>query len=210
MLALAAALGCAFAPAGVATVRVLRTPSILCVEEGDLVRVIADVTVKGGLNAKGLIGTVTSKWEASEDEWGACCELAWGEPTLTVALTRDGKARSNGPVGYFEYDELMMVEKAGERTAENRFEQFVEGDRVRVTADVSVRGRSAKGRLGTVISAWSQCETDPACCCNELATVPLQVRLDDQDDAAILPESHESGAVAPLIGYFNEDEVITV
>ena len=30
---------------------------------------------------------------------------------------------------------------------------------------------------GTVSDVWSSCETDPACCCNELTTAPLTVAL---------------------------------
>jgi len=144
---------------------------------GDTVRVVADVKVEGGLNANGLLGEVVSKHDEES------------EATLSVCLRRK-------PVtAYLAYDEVAMVEKCGPRTDENAYERFVEGDRVRVvTDDVLVRGESVEGRLGVVSSAWSQCETDPACCCNELATdAPLQVQLDE-------PE-------ATLIGYFNDEEV---
>ena len=117
------------------------------------------------------------------------------EPTLTVKL--QPPPAPPGPIAYCAYNEVEMVEKRGMRSGVTAYEQFVEGDRVRVTADVLVRGEVAQGKLGTVVNAWSQCETDPACCCNELATdAPLEVQLD--------------GACAELVGYFCEDEVEVV
>ena len=74
-------------------------------------------------------------------------------------------------LGYFEYGELKSLKgSSGE---------LVEGDRVKVVESVTVKGGiDALGLEGTVFSVWEQCETDPACCCNELATVPLQINLD--------------------------------
>ena len=60
-----------------------------------------------------------------------------------------------GPLGYFAYEELEVVERSGARSAETMYDQLVEGDRVRVTAEVMVRGASALGRLGTVTSVWA-------------------------------------------------------
>ena len=58
-------------------------------------------------------------------------------------------AESEGPLGYFEYGGLAVRERAP-RTPETAFEDFVEGDRVEVVADVVVKGASALGRRGTV------------------------------------------------------------
>ena len=62
-----------------------------------------------------------------------------------------------------------------------------------VSRDVGVRGiDNARGMRGTVTDGRSECETDAACCCNELATAAVTVRLED---------------AASLVGYFCEEEV---
>ena len=54
-----------------------------------------------------MTGTVLRVWgegdDASDDEWGACCELAWDEPTLTVRM------HPVGPVGYFAENEVELT-----------------------------------------------------------------------------------------------------
>jgi hypothetical protein len=179
---------------------VQRHSPVYCIAVGDRVRVVSDVQVKG-VNAKGLCGEVVTAHEESAEEWGACCELAWGQAPLAVRLARE----SRQPVVYCAYNEVALEEKRGERDAVSFQDPFVEGDRVRITdADVLVRGQSAKGRVGTVIYAWSQCETDPACCCNELATdAPLRVRLD-------LDEPEDPNDWREAVGYFHPNEVVVL
>lgn len=156
--------------------------------QGDVVKIIKDVSIAGGRNAKGMLGEVLEDRSVPDaEEWGACCDPAWGEPNLTVQLIEPG------PLGYYEYGELEPLVKRGIDLAE--------GDRVRVIADVRVKGfASSLGMTGTVVEVWEQCETDPACCCNELATAPIQVRL----DAPAPPVGEEQKS---LIGYFADEEV---
>ena len=71
---------------------------------------------------------------------------------------------------------------------------IIEGDRVEVKADIQVKGRSALGLTGVVTNVWEICETDPACCCAELATDATHtVQLD--------------GAGNPITYYFTHEEV---
>ncbi|KAL1514497.1 hypothetical protein AB1Y20_003596 [Prymnesium parvum] len=181
------------------------------ITRGDEVRVIADVQLAGGRAAKGLYGRVVEDLREDDGEsWGACCELAWGQPPLTVHL------RGEGPLGYFELDELTLVHRdlraleAFEESERRRWRQvygeewvarrqeLLEGDRVEVTRDVRVKGvESARGMRGTVVDVWSDCETDAACCCNELTTAPVTVQLEANDET-------------PLVGYFHEDELVRV
>lgn len=177
-----------------------------CLQPGDTVRVVADVTVKGS-TARDRIGTVrTVAGETDAEEWGACCEMGWDEPTLTVDLLPPG------PLGYFDYPELKLLERrrdAGSQDGAGALEPLLEGDRVVVVEPVVVKGADALGRLGTVVDVWVLCETDPACCCAELATdAPVTVRLDPHPTRAAgggpaRPEAEEGGAV----GYFHEAEV---
>ena len=168
-----------------------RCGSLNCLEPGTVLRVVKDVAVKG-CSAKGRLGVlIEDRSVPDEDEWGACCEPAWGEPQLTVRLMPEG------PVGYYEYAELEHIGARGSSS------DFVEGDRVRVVSDVPVKGiANSNGMCGTVVEAWEQCATDPACCCNELATVPLQVRLDG--------ETASSSRSDDILGYFAADEVEVV
>ena len=168
-----------------------------------------DVTVTR-TRAFGMTGTVLRVWgegdDASDDEWGACCELAWDEPTLTVRM------HPVGPVGYFAENEVELLERPRPADAPvGQVAKIAEGDRVRVTAEMSVKGESALGRLGTCIAVWEQCETDPACCCNELAfDAPLTVRLDAAEIQIGAPaDTSSSGRAEETIstGYFREDEV---
>ena len=177
--------------------------------QGDTIRVTADVAVKGR-SAKGLTGTVLKVFgegDDATDDWGACCELAWGEPTITARLQRK-------VTGYFDFRELTLLHRDQARVA--AFEarererwravydedwtppahrELVEGDRVQVVADVAVKGyASARGMQGVVANVWAECETDAACCCNELATAPVTVELEPEEEGE-------------LIGYFCSEEV---
>ena len=141
-----------------------KLPPRLClpvlVECGDFVRVVADVEIGDGVSARDMVGEVV---------------VADTEPYITVELRK--------PIlGYFEYGELQSLKgSSGE---------LVEGDRVKCIESVTVKGGiDALGLEGTVYSVWEQCETDPACCCNELATVPLQVNLDPPAAAAATSSS---------------------
>ena len=72
--------GCYEAP-----VNVRRAHAPLCATRGDRVWVIRDVLLKGKLNSRGFIGRVVDNAaEQDEEDWGACCELAWGQPPLRV------------------------------------------------------------------------------------------------------------------------------
>ena len=74
---------------------------------------------------------------------------------------------------------------------------------VQVVADVAVKGASALGLEGTVTDVWAICETDPACCCAELATdATVTVRLDGRYE--LLPTGKQ------VEGYFAEDELARV
>ena len=99
-------------------------------------------------------------------------------------------------LGYFAYDEVRVL---GERASSVN---IAEGDRVEVIEEVMIKGGvNAKGMQGTVIDAWVICETDPACCCAELATdAPLTVRL----DAPCMD------GIKELVGYFSDHEVAVV
>jgi len=97
---------------------------VVCVARGDVVQVVTDVIVKGE-NCKGMVGEVVEDLsEEDPEEWGACCDLAWGQPPLKVQLRATVK-------GYFAEGELT-------RLSGSRGWDLVEGDRVRVTADVQV------------------------------------------------------------------------
>ena len=200
----------------------LRSRHALCLAAGDVIRVIADVKVKGGLNANGMTGVVTKVFgegdDACDDTWGACCDLAWGEPTLTVSLNRPH-------TGYFEFRELKLV--ARDEAAVKAFEasecerwlavydeewpgtpqELYEGDLVEVVRDVPIKGiESTLGMVGTVVNVWMECETDAACCCNELATAPVTVQFD------LTPQIAEAAGEGSeiLVGYFCEEEVEVV
>ena len=74
--------------------------------------------------------------------------------------------------GYFELEEVSKL--SGSDGID-----LVEGDRIRVTSDVDVKGkRNANGWEGVVSDVWTGCETDAPCCCNELATAPITVNLE--------------------------------
>ena len=165
---------------------------ISCVCRGDVVQIIDDVMVKGK-NTNGMVGDVFEDLaENDAEEWGACCELAYGQASLRVRL----RPTLNG---YFEPEELSKLHGSSGI-------EIVEGDRVQVVQDVQVRGgRNSKGWEGTVTDVWTDCETDPCCCCNELATAPITVRLEmvvDDDDAVDADTQPQ-----PLVGLFDPEEV---
>eukprot|EP00966_Prymnesium_polylepis_P325342 7381320-Prymnesium_polylepis.1 len=146
---------------------------------GDHVRVVKDVVAKGN-NVKGWMGVITDTVERDETEWGVCCTVET-DATLTVQLT------APGPTGYFMENELVLL-------GDERRCTIIEGDRVEVKADIQVKGRSALGLTGVVTNVWEICETDPACCCAELATDATHtVQLD--------------GAGDPITYYFTHEEV---
>ena len=173
-----------------------RTSRLECVTRGDVVRVTSDIMVKG-VNANGYIGVVVEDHSVEDpEEWGACCELAFDQAPLEVRLQPMVK-------GYFDYGELEKLPGGSPGS------EITEGDRVRVVDDVEVKGLNANGWLGTVIDAWEGCETDPACCCNELATVPFTVRLEPDEKAseAIASRASARQSDKPFVGYFQFDEV---
>lgn len=47
---------------------------------------------------------------------------------------------------------------------------FEVNDVVKVKSGIVLDGRDWSGMVGKVVSTWTKCETDPACCCAELAT----------------------------------------
>lgn len=196
-----------------------RSPPVVCLTVGDIVRVVADVNVKGGRNANGMTGKIVKVFgegDDASDDWGACCELAWGEPTLTVHMHDDDDAKAATVDGYFDFNELKLVHRdanalaAFEESERQRWrdvydeewvqthQELIEGDLVEVVRDVGAKGiANALGMQGVVTDVRTECETDAACCCNELATASVTVRL-----AAAAPSRRE-----PVVGYFCEDEV---
>ena len=62
---------------------------------------------------------------------------------------RSARDTAQGPLGYFAYDEVEVIDPCGVRSDATRYEAFVVGDRVRVTADVQVPPR----RLFSSLSA---------------------------------------------------------
>lgn len=173
----------------------------LAAECGDLITVTREVNATGGVPAKGLVGLVSEDLaEPDAEQWGACCEPAWGEPTLVVRLQKPVR-------GYFEHSELR-------RLTERKSSELLEGDRVKVVESVTVKGMEACGMEGTVVDVWTGCETDPACCCNELATAAVQVDLDPpalvaagagagtQAEATEVAEEAEAWT-----GFFHQEEV---
>ena len=170
-------------------------PHVVCLAQGDVIRVVADVEVKGELNTNGMTGEIVKVGGESDDG------------SVTVALRQPSQP---GPTGYFDFRELRLIhrdlEKLAAFEASERarwlavhdeewiptHQELVEGDRVEVVGNVAVKGKDARGMQGTVTDVWNECETDAACCCNELATSPVTVQLDE---------------APPLIGYFCEDEV---
>ena len=111
--------------------------------------------------------------DAYEEDWGACCELAWGEPTLTVAMHPPPvqvrpKARGKlgvglvmqllvanlcyalapqGPLGYFAFEELKLVSRFPDVVA--AFEQR-ERERREAVLGESEFGGGPPGVLGGV------------------------------------------------------------
>ena len=80
-----------------------------------------------------------------------------------------------GLTGYFAENEVKRLTVDPSRFSH----EFIEGDRVEVVKEVLVKGGSTLGMCGTVTNVWVICETDPACCCAELAfDAPLTVQLD--------------------------------
>ena len=93
--------------------------NIACVCKGDVVQIVSDVMVKG-TNTKGMVGDVLEDLDENDaEEWGACCELAFGQASLNVRLRPT-------VMGYFEPGELQKL--SGSKGCD-----IDEGDRVRVT-----------------------------------------------------------------------------
>jgi hypothetical protein len=120
--------------------------------------------------------------------------VSYVAPSMLCVDNRDVCATVTG---YFEFGELKLLHRDPEALAE--FEEkermrwlavydeewpatqqeLYEGDLVEVVRDVSVRGiANARGMQGIVTNVWMECETDAACCCNELATAPITVKLE--------------------------------
>lgn len=177
-----------------------RAPLVTCICSGDVVQITADVMVKG-INANGMVGDIVQDLSVEdEEEWGACCELAFGQAPLEVRLRATVK-------GYFDNGEF-------EKLSGSKGSEVQEGDRILVTSDVQVRGgRNANGWEGTVIDVWTGCETDAPCCCNELATVPYTVRLEPPVDSDASESSDPPAQLVgshftmPIVGYFEPDEL---
>ena len=180
--------------------RVRRAPQPrLAAESGDLITVTAEVNATGGVPAKGLVGLVSEDLaEPDAERWGACCEPAWGEPTLVVRLQKPVR-------GYFEHSELR-------RLTVRKSSDLLEGDRVEIVEQVTVKGFEARGMEGTVVDVWTGCDTDPACCCNELATAAVQVDLDPPALVAAAAGGEAEGVegakpAEAWTGLFHQDEV---
>merc|ERR1711879_9506 len=116
---------------------------------------------------------------------------------LTPARSSSVVAAASDVVGYFEFRELELVHRDPQAVAQyeqrecERWravydeewpatpQELYEGDRMEVVRDVRVKGiENARGMQGIVSDVWMECETDAACCCNELATAPVTVNLE--------------------------------
>jgi hypothetical protein len=60
---------------------------------------------------------------------------------------------------------------------------FEVNDVVKVKSGIVLDGRDWSGMVGKVVSTWQKCDTDPACCCAELATDGA-IRVDFTEDAS--------------------------
>jgi uncharacterized Zn ribbon protein len=167
--------------------------SVSCLSTGDSVRIVEDVKVKGQ-STLGWTGVVTDALERDVDEWG-CCQQVETDARFTVRLCE--------PItGYFAENELEVVAR-GSAAPVKPGVSFVEGDLVRVVADVTVKGLNARSECGVVTSVWEICKTDPACCCAELATdAPIRVNMIGRHSTCPPMEGEQE-----VHGYFAEHEL---
>lgn len=173
-----------------------RTPPralVCCLSTGDSVRIVEDVKVKGQ-STLGWTGVVTDTCEHDVDEWG-CCQQVETDARFTVRLCKP-------IIGYFAEDELNVVARSSSAPVKPGV-SFVEGDLVRVVADVIVKGSNARSECGVVINVWEICKTDPACCCAELATdASIQVNMIGRHSSCPPLEGEQE-----VHGYFTEHEL---
>lgn len=171
--------GLVVAPARDAT----RLAAPRCLAPGDRVKVIEAVRARGVASTLGFKGTVVDVAEEDAENWGVCCQVD-AESAVKVRLDR--------PTGYYEHSEV-------ERLDRSRTGDVEEGEEVRVCKEVGAKGMpDTCGLTGTVVDVWTGCETDPACCCNELATAPITVRL------------HPEGTADEWWGYYAKAELVVL
>ena len=119
---------------------------------------------KGKVNAKNWRGVVLENLDAVDEEnWGACCELAWDQPNLKVSLSP--------PHGYLAQTAVLQVHQLRREGEENRRgkEELVEGERV-----IVIEGEH-EGRSGLLLASKPSSHL-------------LQVRLDDLNLVGYLHE----------------------
>ena len=174
-----------------------------CLAEGDHVLVVRDVRVKGHRTALGMTGCVLDTCEREADEWGCCMQVETDAP---IAVQLEPSIE-----GYFQESELELLE--GQRDVASSPRELREGCRVRVKEEVIVRGHSSKGAVGYIVDAWEICETDPACCCAELAaeaTITVRLPLWQREGRAQGGVGRGGTTKPPLIGYFAPDELAPI
>lgn len=174
-----------------------RSLSAMCsLTVGDKVCVVQQVKVKGS-STLGWTGVVVNDAaDTDADEWG-CCQQVETDARYTVQLFK--------PVlGYFAEDELELVTRSPSQRSDTGV-RFFEGDLVRVVDDVVVKDSNSKSEIGIVYNIWEICETDPACCCAELATdASIQVNMIERHPYDIETQCNGSES---LTGYFTEEEI---
>lgn len=154
-----------------------------CLAAGDRVKVIEAVAARGVASTLGFKGTVVEVAEEDAENWGVCCQVD-AESAVKVRLDQ--------PTGYYEHSEVKRLDRS--RTGD-----VVEGEVVRVCKEVRAKGLpDTCGLTGTVVDVWTGCEVDPACCCNELATAPITVRL------------HPEGTADEWWGYYAKSELVVL
>lgn len=86
------------------------------ITEGDRVKIIRDVTIKGGVNANGRMGTVTDAWVICETDPACCCaELTTApltvllDPSIPTTGDVDDDAADAAVLAYLRNDEVEAV-----------------------------------------------------------------------------------------------------
>ena len=93
--------------------------------------------------------------------------------------------------------------------------EFADQDRVEVTVELSARGSSLKGMVGTIASTWEKCEVDPTCCCAELGMEEASVEVvfhapDAGERFDRFTLSDEERARGSFSAYFSPEELSLV